>query len=361
MKSTVDAGAFAAAVKRVSGILKKSKIPLFSQARVQFADDACRVSATDGEAWLSTDIPATGEQFSFMFRDTQKILRVLRHYEGALTVELFGTENERQLSLHTSQKTGEFPALEDDTYADIPRVIPLQRYAIDPKTLFERVERVRYAARNREDKPAAAGVRFQDKRIWCVDGCRLAIHEDDALTVTKPFILRAAALKYLGAFGTTEGELSVGQDYAAITANGLTLTCRLVEQSDELNIDMVMPKTVAETYEINRRQYLDALSYLTDCTNRKENVAVSFDGTSLMVHDKHGEYAAKVDIAEGKSEVCYAANLTYMRQAVEHMKDVEQVRIDAISAASPIVLHGGSVTALVLPVRMKQRQYARAA
>ena len=32
MKSTVDAAEFAAAVKRVSGILKKSTIPLFSQA-----------------------------------------------------------------------------------------------------------------------------------------------------------------------------------------------------------------------------------------------------------------------------------------------------------------------------------------
>ncbi|MBQ4261550.1 MAG: hypothetical protein II709_06680, partial [Ruminococcus sp.] len=134
-----------------------------------------------------------------------------------------------------------------------------------------------------------------------------------------------------------------------------------MEQSDELKIDMVMPKTAMETYSVNRRQYLDALNYLADCTNRKENVAAFFDGTSLMVHDKHGEYAAKVDVAEGKSEVCYSANLTYMRQAVEHLKDVERIRIDAISAASPIVLHGGSVTALVLPVRMKQRQYARAA
>lgn len=361
MKSTVDAAAFAAAVKRVSGILKKSKIPLFSQARVQFVDDACRVSATDGEAWLSADIPAAGEQFSFVFRDTRKLLRVLRHYEGALTVELFGKENTRRLYLHTLEKTGEFSALEDDVCVEVPRVVPLQRYVIDPKTLHERVERIRYATRIREDKPATAGVRFQDKRIWCVDGCRLAIHEDAALNVTEPFILRAAALKYLGAFGTTEGELSVGQSYAAITADGLTLTCRLMEQRDELKIDMVMPKTATETYEVNRRQYLDALSYLTDCTNGKEDVVVSFDGGCLAVHDKHGEYAAKVDAAEGTSKVCYAANLKYMRQAVEHMKDVERIRIDAISAASPIVLHGGSMTAMVLPIRMKMRQHARAA
>ena len=361
MKSTVDAAEFAAAVKRVSGILKKSKIPLFSQARAQFADDACRVSATDGEAWLSTEIPATGEQFSFLFRDTQKLLRVLRHYEGSLTVELLREDNETQLSLQTSTKAGTFPALEDEAYEEVPRVIPLQRYEINPKTLYERVERVRYATRIREDKPATAGVRFQDKRIWCVDGCRLAIHEDAALNVTEPFILRASVLKYLSAFETTEGELLVGERYAAITANGLTLACRLMEQSDELKIDMVMPKTAMETYSVNRRQYLDALNYLADCTNRKENVAVGFDGTSLIVYDKHGEYAAKVDIAEGRSEVCYAVNLTYMRQAVEHMKDVERVRIDAISASSPIVLHGGSMTAMVLPVRMKVRQYARAA
>ena len=44
MKSKVDAEAFAAAVKAVSNILKKTRITQFGEVRVQFADDGCRVS-----------------------------------------------------------------------------------------------------------------------------------------------------------------------------------------------------------------------------------------------------------------------------------------------------------------------------
>ena len=361
MKSTVDAEAFAAAVKSVSGILKKNDVPQLAQVRVQFADDACRVSATDEAAWLSADIPAAGGEFSFVFRNTKKLLRVLSHLKGELTVEPFGTEDAPKVYLHTSDMAGEFPVLEDSAHKEIPRVAPKQRYAVDPETLRLRVENVSYATSIRKDRPASAGVRFQDKRIWSVDGYRMAIHEDDTLNVSAPFILPAAALKHLSAFKAKEGELLVGADYAAITAGGLTLTCALVERSDELQIETVLPKKFTETYRVNRKRYLDALAYLTDCTNAKEQIYVEFDGGRLIAHDRHGTFAAKVEIADGRSEVRYAFNLAYMKQALEHLKDVELVQINAISEISPVVLRGDSVTAMVLPLRMKEATRAKAA
>ena len=245
MKSTLDAAAFAAAVKTVSAILKKSKVPQLAQVRVQFADDACRVSATDTTAWLSAEIPADGDEFS--------------------------------------------------------------------------------------------------------------------LNVSEPFILPAAALKYLSLFKAYEGELLVGEDYAAIMADGLTLTCHLVERSDELQIETVLPKQYAETYQVSRRQYLDALRYLTDCTNTKEQICVVFDGGHVIAYDRHGKYAAKIQLTEGSSEVRYAFNLAYMKQAMEHFKDVEYVQINAISDFSPIILRGGDVTAMVLPLRMRETKRAKAA
>ncbi|MBQ9719301.1 MAG: hypothetical protein IJV64_01260 [Oscillospiraceae bacterium] len=361
MKTTVDAAAFAAAIKSVSGILKKSKVPQLAQVRVQFADDACRVSATDMAAWLSADIPAAGAELSFVFRNTQKLLRVLSHLKGELTVEPFGAENDPKVYLHTSDMVGEFPVLEDTVHEEIPRIVPKHRYAVNPETLRLRVESVSYATSIREGRPASAGVRFQDQHIWCVDGYRMAIHEDNTLNVSAPFILPAAALKYLSAFKAKEGELLVGADYAAITAGGLTLTCPLVERSDELQIETVLPKKFTETYQVSRRQYLDALRYLTACTNAKEHIYVAFDGSRLIAHDRHGKYAAKVQIAEGSSEVRYAFDLAYMKQAMEHFKDMEYVQLNAISDFSPIVLRGGSVTAMVLPLRMKEATRAKAA
>jgi len=361
MISTVDAAAFAAAVKSVSGILEKNDVPQLAQVRVQFADDACRVSATDMAAWLSADIPAAGDEFSFVFRNTAKLLRAMRHLSGALTIELLGPEDDRKVYLHTESKAGEFPALEDDAHEEIPRFVPEQRYEVNLETLRRRVENVSYATSIRVGKPASAGVRFQDRRIWSVDGYRMAIHEAVTLNVTTPFILSAAALKHLRAFQTKDGELLVGKDYAAITTDGLTLTCPLVERSDDLQIETVIPKKFAETYLVSRKQYLDALNYLSACTNAKEQIYVVFDGGYLVTHDRHGKYAARVEIVEGESKVNYAFNLAYMKQALEHLKDDELVRIDAISEISPILLRCGDVTAMVLPVRMPKAWRARAA
>ena len=288
MKSIVDAVAFAAAVKSVSGILKKNDVPQLAQVRVQFADDACRVSATDMAAWLSADIPAAGDEFSFVFRNTKKLLRVLSHLKGELTVEPFGTEDDPKVYLHTADMAGEFPVLADSAHEEVPRIAPKQRYAVNPETLRLRVESVSYATSIRKGRPASAGVRFQDKRIWSVDGYRMAIHEDAAPNVSAPFILPAAALKHLSAFRAKEGELLVGADYAAITAGGLTLTCALVERSDELQIETVLPKKFTETYQVDRKRYLDALRYLTACTNAKEHIYVAFDGSRLIAHDRHG-------------------------------------------------------------------------
>lgn len=68
-----------------------------------------------------------------------------------------------------------------------------------------------------------------------------------------------------------------------------------------------------------------------------------------------------MQIAEGSSEVRYAFNLAYMKQVLEHFKGMEYVQVNAISDFSPIVLRGGSVTAMVLPLRMREADRAKAA
>lgn len=361
MKSKVDAEAFAAAVKAVSNILKKTKIPQFGEVRVQFADDGCRVSATDLSSWLSAEIDARGDEFSFVFRNTRKMLRTLRHFHGELTVEPFTEGNDRKVYLHTGDMAGEFPVLEDDAHEPIPRFEPLHRYAVDTAALYRRVQSVAYATRSPSQRPLYGGVRFQDKRLWCVDGYRMAIHEDAALNVAERFVLPASALKQLRVFRAAEGELLVGAKHASITAGGLTLTCDVIEWDDDMKIETALPKTIGESYRVSRKQYLDALNYLADCTNAKEVNGVLFDGGRLLARGRHGKFAAKVDIAEGTATVRYGFNLAYMKQALEQLKDVEYVRIDAISDISPVVLHGGGVTAMVLPVRMSATRDAKAA
>ena len=63
----------------------------------------------------------------------------------------------------------------------------------------------------------------------------------------------------------------------------------------------------------------------TDCTNAKEQIKVVFDEGRLIAYVRHGKYAAQVQLVEGNSEVRYAFNLAYMRQAVEHLWCIKAV------------------------------------
>ena len=361
MKSVVDAVTFAAAVGRVTAILKKNPIPQLAQVRVQFTKGACTVSATDMKAWLSSVMEAEGDEFSFVFRNSKKVQRILRHYEGELTLELLGGERDRRVLLRCGDKSGEFPVLEDEKHGEIPKIIPLHCYSVKMDALYARVKSISYATRHREDRPIYEGVRFTDKRVWCVDGFRMAIHEDASLNVHEPFVLPAPALKYLKAFGDAEGVLMVGKEHAALLTSDLTLTCDVIERSDELRIETTLPKSSSETYMVKRKEIHEALCYLADCTNTSEQIRVTFDRGSLLIDGKHSKYCASVGGVDGACEVRYAFNLAYMKQAVEQFSGAEEVRIGTSSAISPIVLTEGSRTAMVLPLRMKEEPRQQAA
>lgn len=361
MKSVVDAKTFATAVGRVMGILKKGLVPQLTQVRVRFTGDACRVVATDLEAWLSADLEAEGDEFSFVFHNSKKVQRILRHYDGELTFELLGDEQDRRVLLRCGDKAGEIPVLGDEICDEVPQFAPIRCYAVKLDALYDRVRNVSYAARYREDRPGCVAVRFDDKHVWCVDGHRMAVHEDASLNVREPFALHADTLKHLKAFGNADGVLAVGEKYASFSTDSLTLTCALVERTDELRVETALPKSCGETYTVKRKALLEALNYLTDCTNTSKEICVTFDKGRLLIDDKHGKFETSVGEIEGECEIRYAVNLVYMKQAVEQFSGAEEIRIGTSSAISPIVLTEGSKTAMIMPLHTRREPRHQAA
>lgn len=67
-KVTVDARAFADAMSKVSKVLKKSALPMLEEIAVSIKDDRCALTATDLETWLVAELPAQGDDLSFVFR-----------------------------------------------------------------------------------------------------------------------------------------------------------------------------------------------------------------------------------------------------------------------------------------------------
>ena len=87
-KITVDAKAFADAMNKVSKVLRKSPLPILEEVAVRIQDDRCTLTATDMETWLVAELPAHGDDMSFVFHRTKDVLKACAHFEGELTLTL---------------------------------------------------------------------------------------------------------------------------------------------------------------------------------------------------------------------------------------------------------------------------------
>ena len=67
LRATVDAKIFSEALKSVVPILKKSAIPVLEEVSVRFTGGRCILAATDMTTWIIREIPASGDNFSFVF------------------------------------------------------------------------------------------------------------------------------------------------------------------------------------------------------------------------------------------------------------------------------------------------------
>lgn len=356
-KSTVSAAEFAAAIKKVSAVLKKSQFPDLENICVEFTGSGCRLKGTDLAVYMTAEIPAEGDTFSFVFSNTANIVRACAHYEGNLEFELWSTGEEQKLTVRSSDKGGEFPVYDAKMYPEFPTVEPTERYSVKADTLYERVKHVRYASEISESKPALSGVRFEGNHVWCVDGMRLAVSDDEAMNVEPRFIVPAKNMEHLKAFGSGNVEIAVEKKYVMFSSDGLTLICRQLATDDTMKIENIVPKVIRESYYIDRAKYLDTLKYLGEFTRGRSIVYVRFNNGTLTLYDRHTDsmYNAKVE-TDGVCEIPYTFELRYMKDALEQFPGEKYLRIDVSGESTPFVVSadGANMRALILPARIRQ-------
>ena len=353
MKAHINAAEFNAAMKKVSGALRRSAVPSLEQIRVDFESGVCRMTASDLNLWLSMDIPAEGDSFSFMFSNTAAAVRACRYYRGKMTVELTGGIENMKVQFCSGEKSGVFPA-EGILFCPIcPSEEPLQHYCLDVSALAERIKKVRYAALANDSKPALQGVRFDGNHVWCVDGNRIALNDDPGLTVERRFILPAYALVHLNAFSAGKTDLYVGTRYAWFVSADTKLLIRQLVPSDELRIEKAIPSHSAESYLVDREKLADAISYLDGCSRGMQRPYVFFDGRELILENDGFEFSAILE-TDGVSSVKYAFDINMMKDALKQFSDERTIRVSVSSKTAPIILRGdGANTALLMPVRMR--------
>lgn len=354
MNSTIDANAFSAALKKlVAAVPKKSAVPALTGILAEFTGDSCRLTAGDLNVWMRASLPADGDTFSLVFPDPQNMERICGHFKGELSVELWGTEDAQKAALRCGGKGAEFPVMPTQNYPKIPACEPTAIYRTGAESLYGRIKSVKYATAHWNSKNLTlGGVRFEGAHVFCVDGQRMAVNDDKGLTVKEPFIIPAPAMEHLKAFGKEEIGVAVGKRYVNFEGGSVSLLCRRMEPVDGIHVETSIPRTSKEAYHVDRKKYSDTIQYLLACAKGMRTPYALFRGGCLTVWNGDAMYQAKVETA-GESELEYAFDLRYMKDALTQFSGEEYVQIKTSGGISPLVLSaGGAATALVLTVRL---------
>ena len=361
--SKVDAAEFAAAIKKVSAVLKPSAIPEVENICVEFADGVCRLKGTDLTVYVTTEIPADGDDFSFVFTNTANVVRACGHYRGELRFELWGREREKKLTVRTEDKAGEFPVSDTALYPDFPMEEPTERYTARADQLYQRTKRVSYASKDCESTHALPGVRFEGNHIWCLDGMRVAVSDDETLNVRRRFVLPAKKMEFLKLMGRSDVDIAVSGKYVLFSGNGLSLLYRQLLTTDQLSPETIFPKTSRESYYVDRTAYLESLRYLGEMTRRSGVVYVHFQRGTMSVYDKYTDsrYSARIE-TDGDCQIAYRFDLRFMREALGQFAGEKYLRFDVCGEMQPIVISGESgMKALILTARLRAESESAAA
>lgn len=360
MRSYVDAKAFSEALNKVSIVLKKTGIPALDEVTVHFTESTCKLVATDLNIWITAELPANGDTFSFTLSNTKNIAKACRYYSGSLLIDVRSVENDLRLTLRCSEKSGTFPVLSAEDSPVLSEDTIRKTYSINTGNLLNRVKRIKYASIVRSDKPVLSGVCFKDTKIWCVDGYRLAVSNDPALQVEKPFILPVEAMQYLQIFDKEDATLQIGAKYAIFKTGGLSLHTRLMDQGSQIDLEKVWPQQSRERNVVHRAELLDAIKYLKEFPTKSEKPYVYFRDGILTLHTNSGVYRAEIKV-DGPCEVDFAFDLRYMKEALEQFSGSDYLTLSVSNPFAPILLTEDGNGALILPVRIKEEWRKQAA
>lgn len=253
MKAIVDAKEFAQALNKVTKVIKQAAVPVLEGVLVQIKDGRCTLTASDWTTWLTTAIPAEGDDLSFVFQRPKDAARACGHFEGELILETEEKSNDRthwlQLTMSCGPRTAQMDAFPSEDYPDMLKEPTRYTYTVNAARLLERVEHVKYTLRKPDDKLEAkfTHVQFGGSKVFGVDGCRLAWDVDDSLTVRQPFMVLPEALGYLSFFGKQDITVSMGVNYFQMTDGTTTIQTR-IEGPFVFNVDGAVPKEFIEEF-----------------------------------------------------------------------------------------------------------------
>lgn len=360
MRATVDAKEFSQALNKVIKVVKRSQIPVLEGVLIQIKDGACTLAATDFTTWLTTAIPAQGEDLAFVFQRSKDTARACGCFEGKLTLETEEKSNGKhrwlQLTMSCGSRIAQMDVFPSEDYPAMREEQARYTYTVNAARLLERVEHVQYTLRKPSPKEEAqrTHVQFSGNKVYALDGYRMAWDVDDSLEIRQPFMVLPEALEYLKFFDDQEITAHMGENYLQMTNGTISIQTR-IEGPLVFNVDGAVPKEFAEEFYIYPKDFLRELDYLKKMARNTDKAHIYFSGDRLSLTAVSGNYSTQVEI-DGTHSIGFGFELCYMVDALRQFREMSYVKMKVNSSVAPIILEvgGRSDYAMILPVRIRQ-------
>lgn len=358
MNSKVDAREFSDALGRAMKLAaKRSPVSVLEQVKVSFTGTACTLTATDLEQWGVIELPAEGDSFSFVLGNTKEVQKMLDKQNGMLYVAFAPDKNLPKVKLVCDGRASQFFVSDAADYPEMPQVEAVQTYRADSDVLVDLVYAVSYAvSTNADGRPAMGGVRFWGREVYCVDGYRMAVADNDQLDASEPFVIPARMFRsWRALFPAGMVEIAVGKKFLQVSAGGVMALFRLLEP-DTMRPKNVFPTSCRERYQVRPKEYASELAYLSGFVTYPLHQPVAFRGGQLSVMTANGEYSAKITV-DGSAEIVFGFNVKFMLEAMKAFEDQEYVTVEVSHPNGAIVLRAsdGRKT-LILPMHLKEER-----
>ena len=357
MRSSVDAADFYKAMTALMDIPAKSPVKVLQEIKVEFTADHCTLSATNFNIWLSVTIPASGDDFAFVFWNSAGVQKVCRYFTGQLELELSGQRKSQIITMRCGDKGGKFPVYEAEECPTWPEFESKQSYTANAANILKCVKQVKYAVDLRSTRPEYQGVLFQNKHIWAVEGHRAACCDNGGLRVEKPFTVAVPALEHLKVFGNTDIQIDVNESCVTFRNEWIRLTAHCVPNATPLIYENIVPQKWNEEFCFHRKDFVQALKYLLACIGKADKPYVRFHNGTVSLHVNGCLYKAAVPISM-ESSIIFGFDARFMLDALTQFEKQELATMRLTSPLGAISLVAGNSSAIVLPVRLKEEQKA---
>jgi DNA polymerase-3 subunit beta len=337
-------------------------VRILGAVRLVAVDDVLRVTATDLELTVSSELDVRGAEAGVAVVPGRPLLAVVQAIDGEL-VELVA--NGTTLEIRSGDSTFCLNTMPPEDFPEPPALGDAIELELDSELLRDTVGRMVRVASTDHSRPVYTGVRLTAEgtclTLVATDGYRLATataelrEPAEAFDVLVPARVLAEVVKL--AAGATRVGVQLTASLIGFTAPGCALVARTLEGRPQDHA-RILDAPFAFRAGVPRATLLRAVDRAALLADRGGAVELRFDSDEILVRARSAELGRaeeRVALAETGPTLRIGFNSRYLRDGLDLVSG-EKVWLEMNDGLRPIVIHGASdeFRYLVAPLRLPE-------